>query len=255
MKSGSELDNVANAAASRYDALLASLEVLFQNAMSQKDWRSAKVRNELRLMAYEAASRWIGVEVDIVRHQLDLVAEVAAAMVDEAVGTRPSALSEVSKEHVEAIAASLEHALRLQIERDSASLSGALRDAALRDVLRGRGAGQRSGRTRGARRQEVTPGVEFTVPDRAGRRWSSTKMARTLWRQALVITGAETALVRMSEIGLSMAVVTHPDHTHEASGRRVALTETAAGEPWATIREEVFHPNTHAQLKPVLEAS
>lgn len=255
MKSGADLDYLAEVAMQRYGLLLTQFELALNNALASRDWKSTRARERLRNASYDMANTWLEAESAILSDLVTQTGEVAVRDVDEAVGVLMEPLSQLITGHLDAIRQDLEHALRLQIERDIATLSIALRDAALRSVLVGRGASVRASRSRGAQIGTAPSGVVFSVPDRAGRKWASTKMMRSLWRHALVLAGAEAALLRMEEIGLDLAVVTHPDRNHENSDRRVALAEGAAGEPWPVVREEVFHPNTHAQLAPVLEAS
>lgn len=253
MRSGADLDRLAEAAAGRYANLLISFELLLSQALAERDWRSTRARDALRRSAYDGAAKWLDIERGFISDEIEQAGEIAVNDVDEATGAAPEPLSGVMAGHLAALSQDLEHALRLQIERDTSLLVGTLRDAALRRALKGHGVPLRASRALGTLRDETLSGVVFTVPDRAGRRWASHKAVRTLWRQKLVLAGTESALLRMAETGLDLAVVTHPDRTHEGSGRRVALTEGAAGEPWPVVRDEVFHPNTHAQLAPVLE--
>lgn len=253
MKPGADLDRLAEAAAGRYANLLISFELLLSQALAERDWRSTRARDALRRVAYTQAGKWLETERGFIADEVEQAGEIAVNDVDEATSVSPDPLSAGISGHLAALSQDLEHALRLQIERDTSLLVGTLRDAALRRALKGHGVPLRASRALGALREETLSGVVFTVSDRAGRRWASHKAVRTLWRQALVLAGAESALLRMAETGLDLAVVTHPDRTHEGSGRRVALTEGAAGEPWPVVREAVFHPNTHARLAPVLE--
>ena len=254
MRSGADLDRLAEAAAARYQGLLTGFEAILARSLGGRDWRSSRARTALRRDAYDAAGVWLETERNLILDALDETAEVAVRAVENAVGTRGEPLSGAILDHIAALAQELEHNLRLQIERDSVALTAALRDATLRSVLRGRGARPRVSRAATAFRDDTLSSVVFAYSDRAGRRWASTKYVRTAWRQALVHAGAEAALLRISEIGLDLAVVTHPDAAHEGSGRRVALVDGAKGEPWGVLREEVFHPNTYARLAPVLEA-
>jgi hypothetical protein len=253
MRAGADLNRLADSAAARYQGLLTGFEGALAGALNGRDWRSGRARNSLRRAVYEAANVWLETERNLLVDALDETAEIAVRGVEDAIGSKMDPISSAILDHVAALAQELEHNLRLQIERDSVAVMGALRDAALRSVLRGRGASPRVGRSLGVIRDDTLSSVVFTHSDRAGRRWLSTKYIRTAWRQALVYAGAEAALLRMSEIGLDLAVVTHPDAAHEGSGRRVALVDGAKGEPWTLLREEVFHPNTHAGLAPVLE--
>jgi hypothetical protein len=254
MRSGTELDRLAESATGRYAKLLLNFELLLANALAGRDWHSARARAALRKASYGVAGDWLDTERSLIQEIVAETGEIAARDVDEATGAASSELPDEIQRHLEAISQDLEHNLRLQIERDTSLLVGLLRDAALRRALRGRGASLRASRSLGALRDETLSGVVFTVPDRAGRKWASHKLVRTLWRQALVLAGTETALLRMVETRLDLAEVIHPDRAHEGSGRRVALVDGAPGEPWMTVREVIFHPNTHAQLVPVLES-
>jgi hypothetical protein len=253
MRPGADLNRLADAAAARYQTLLAGFEGTLAGALGGRDWRSQRAKGLLRRAIYETANVWLDTERGLLIDALDETAEFAVRAVDEAAGVKIEPLSAGILAHVTALAQELEHGLRLQIERDSIAVMAALRDAALRSALKGRGVRPRAGRSLGSVGEETPHSVVFTHSDRAGRRWVSTKYVRTAWRQALVHAGAEAALLRMSEIGLDLAVVTHPDAGHEGTGRRVALVEGAKGEPWSLLRDEVFHPNTHAALAPVLE--
>lgn len=255
MRLGSDLDRVAEAAGSRYGMLLGNFEALLSRTLSGRDWRSTRGRDALRRSVYQLATSWLNIERNTIFDDLDETAEIAVRGVEEATGAPIEALSPAIMTHLSTLAQDVEHGLRLQIERDTSTVMGVLRDAALRSVLRGRGVPLRSGRTLGTLRDDALSGVVFTFADRAGRRWLSTKHVRTLWRRGMVMAGTEAALIRMSEIGLERAIVTHPDMGHENSGRYVALIDGAQGDPWPVVREEVFHPNTHARLAPVLETA
>lgn len=253
MKPGAELDRIAEAAATRYGMLLGSFEAALSRSLMTRDWRSTRARDGLRRAAYDLASAWLDQERNLIFDALDEAGEGAVHAVDEETGAPIEAPSSAIMAHLAALAQELELSLRLQVERDTATLIGVLRDAALRSVLREQGVPLRGARALGALRDDALSGVVFAFPDRAGRRWLSTKHVRTLWRRSLVLAGAEAALIRMSEIGYTQAMVIHPDRSHGNRGRVIALVDGAEGDPWHVVRDEVFQPNTYARLIPLME--
>ena len=154
---------------------------------------------------------------------------------------------------MEYLAESLDVQMRLQVERDVALLVDALRAVSLRERLqRGRGAAAINGRGWDVRNAALTR-LSFEFVDRSNRRWPSARHVRTLWRMYLVTAHSEAAIIRANEIGLDALQVSHPDQSHKSYGVELPVADDGFDEIWADLRKDVFHPNSHAWLSPVIE--
>jgi hypothetical protein len=94
---------------------------------------------------------------------------------------------------------------------------------------------------------------QFAFLDRAGRRWSSERFVRTIWRHALVLTWNETALLTMTDHKIAEAEIDHSDESYAKRGAIISLAEDAIGITWDQVRDDVFHPNSNAWLVPVIQ--
>ena len=55
-----------------------------------------------------------------------------------------------------------------------------------------------------------------------------------------------------SENAIPSAVIEHPDTSNNERGTIISLGEEATGITWDQVRDDVFHPNSNAWLKPVV---
>jgi len=220
---------------------------------------SDRTRSLLRRDAYALGRVYLEVEQGEIEDALRAAALAAQTdTIEEVGGPTSSELAEAVEEHVALLVDGLSQEMRLQVERDVSLMMGALRGMALRDALRASpGATTKRGRGEAAAaREEALEALTFQFTDRSNRRWPSPRHVRTLYRQALVLGWNETALLTAGELGLETLEITHPDASHGALGQLVAVAgETDGAISWEAAREEgIFHPQTHAWLRPVSQS-
>lgn len=250
---GEDLDRAADQAQARYTLLLDAFRGLFAAATANYVAPTQATLTELRNAAYAEAEAWLDAERQVVMDAVDEFGEIGARAVEREVGVSADPLSEDILDHLESLAEALDFQLRLQIERDVALLGDALLGMSLAARLgRGRGAAKIDPR-RGAARDVAMSRLTFEFIDRSNRRWPSARHVRTLWRLAMVTAHTEAAILRADEIGLDELVVSHPDRAHGYSGSVLPLSDADFDETWDAMKTEIFHPNSHAFLVPVVE--
>ena len=67
-----------------------------------------------------------------------------------------------------------------------------------------------------------------------------------------MLTWNETAALTMAARGVPSAVIEHPDTSNNERGTIISLGEETTGITWDQVRDDVFHPNSNAWLKPVV---
>lgn len=101
-----------------------------------------------------------------------------------------------------------------------------------------------------ARRDRVR-GLSFAYVDTAGRKWSSGRYVRTIARAFFVSAEVDASLAREIAAGRDLVRVRYPER-HKNDGLVLSISG-ASGEhsPIASVRDEIFHPNTMARLEAV----
>jgi hypothetical protein len=252
---GSRLTAAAERAGQRYAILLAALESVFTQHASSPQPGSQRAKRLALMAGYNLAEVYLGEEDELIRAGLAQEQEDATLVTLEAMNLEYEPAGDRVAEHVETIAQELENSLRVQLERDLASMTRGLRDMALRAQLMASARGVSRSSALNYLRSDGTARPQFVFQDRAGKRWPSPKLVRTVWRQALVFTWNETALLTMAERGVTEAVIEHPDPQHAENGVVISLAEGPGDLTWDQVREDVFHPNTNAWLEPKLSQS
>jgi len=256
------LTRAAEAAGYRYAAFLEALRSAFGRiSASTRAPGSERARNTLKREAYGLARVYLDAEREEIAGSIDATAFMGQTITEREAGVLPGLdLAGPIAAHAALLVDGLENELRLQVERDVALLIAALRGMALAGMLRGAsgaspGAARKRGRGEAAQgRQGALETLAFEFTDRSGRRWPSPRHVKILYRQALVLAWNEAALLAAASIGLDTLEVTHPDANHAASGLLVAVSAPAGPEAmsWDAMRAEgIFHPQTHAWLRPI----
>lgn len=249
-----------------YAILLTAFRGALGNALDTAQPASQQVREALRRELIALGQSWLDDEADTILAEVRASGYAAVRELDAAVRMAPELSPQTADDldneiqaHLERLAEDLDQALRLQIERDIALAMRCLRDASLTGALRARRNAAGHQRARGAAEtaRGALSALVFEFVDRSGRRWPSPRHVMVLWRHALILAWNETALLRAAQIGLRALQVDHPDASYGNRGVLVSTAdqdETFEGEdllPWLEVRQEVFHPNSVAWLRPV----
>lgn len=250
----SRLTGEAERASQRYALLLAGFAGIFaRHIQSGADPGSDRARRRAQADGYVLAETYLAEEGTHLRDAIAREREDATRATLTALNLPYEPAGEMAVAHSEAIATDLEFQLRVQLERDIASLTRGMRAAALRArlVARARAVPLRAALVTLAHSGDA-PAVQFHYEDRAGRRWPSHKLVRTIWRHALLLDWNETAMLVMAERGITQATIEHPDESHAERGTVISLTEEPTLITWNSVREDVFHPNSNTWLVPSL---
>lgn len=243
---GDRFTAAAERAAHRYSVFLMGLEGLYARHAATDQPGSALTRQRLAAQAYGLAETFLSQEIS----EIDRAVTQERDFAFHATVLAQTPPSDAIREHTQAIAADLEHNLRTQLERDIGAVAKALRSIELRAILIQTSRNIPRLVALDMVRQSGDAGVQFHYTDRAQRKWSSTKLVRTLYRHAFVLTWNETALLAMADWGFLGAVIQHPDASHGESGTVISLAEDLQGVSWEQVREDVFHPNSNAWVEP-----
>jgi hypothetical protein len=249
---GARLTAVAERAGERYGVLLGAFQGILRQFSSSPNPGSVSVRNRAKSRAYAYAEGYLETEVELISQAIEQELQNATVDTLHEIGTDYEDPSEAIAAHAASIGQDLEHAIRTQLERDVSSVGKGLRDLALRGQLVAKSRGIPTANALALLRDDVTKGHSFTFQDRASRHWPSQKFIRTLWRHALVLTWNETAALTMAARGVPSAVIEHPDTSNNERGTIISLGEETTGITWDQVRDDVFHPNSNAWLKPVV---
>lgn len=247
---GSRLTAAAERAGERYGILLNSFNAVFNQFAGNPNPGSPNNRKKATARAYTLAQGYLASELEFIDQTVQREMQDATTHTLDALGVPYEDPPELVFSHTESLVQELEHGIRTQLERDISLIGKGLRDISLRTNL--------VAKTRGITRANALAYLRtygplsqtFTFQDRAGRHWPSQKLIRTLWRHSLVLTWNETALMTMALRGVPSAIIEHPDESHRERGTIISLEEDPSGISWDQIRDEVFHPHTHAQLAP-----
>jgi hypothetical protein len=239
----------AQSAAERYSLVLGALSTIFTQALQGSEPGSPRTQKKVLAAAYQIAQTYINQETDQVFQAIEYEKNDAVRETLKDLNFEQREPDDAVNTHTEALSADLEKSLRVQLERDVASMLRGLRDMSLRASLKARASGISHRAALVALRQAGNSAPQFIYVDRASRNWSSEKYVKTVWRQILVLAWNESALLTMAD-WVDQAVINHPDAKHANQGDLISLKENTEGETWDTVKDTVFHPNSQVWITP-----
>jgi hypothetical protein len=247
----SHITGAAERSAGRYSLFLAALNNIYLQEIQKPHPGAAHTRKLATAKSLAVANTYLGSELGHLSQAIEAQRLDGVESTQHDMGLT-NLNTDAGAENAQAHFVDLENALRVQLERDIASMLRGLRNVALRAQISARARGITPHVALAQLREEgTTPTYNFQ--DRAGRRWPSEKMVRVFVRHALVQVWNETAMIEMSERGVTQAIIDHPDADFSERGQVIDLTENPGSDSliWADVKDEVFHPNTHAWLRPL----
>ena len=240
----------AEAAAQRYTVMLEAWRGLYANALSTARFGSEAHISDLLGQAYAIARRFLETEQVMIADASTRIASEAhrATLVSLSV-TDTQTLPERVTEHLGALADYLRSEIAIQIERDIATLRQSIGRTRLQIAL----ASRAKGVTEQSARLEIQFGgvgrIDFYFHDRRAQKWPSVKFIRAVWRQHLLASYNETALIDLADHGIQIAEIWHPSPSSHAHGMRIAMSASTALPTYEEVRNEVFHPNSDAIIQ------
>lgn len=239
----------AEAAAQRYGLMIEGWRAIFRNALSVQDFGTERAMNRARDEVYAIARTYLHSEGNIILERMTAVASEARRDALSSLGS--SASLELPVDASELVSATQQYLLNeiaIQIERDIAMFTMALRQAVLqiRLVAQVNGIGQQMAQLQyqAGNSQEL----HFFYHDRANKRWPSRKFVRAIWRQSLLSVFNEVMLLTLADHGFDHAEVQHLHEKAGVHGLKVAMGMSASLPSYGEIRIDVFHPNAEAIL-------
>lgn len=236
----------ADAAASRYESTLTGFRMIFADFLNSSKFGSQKHLREQISQAYYVGRSYLDDEIDRIREETDRFAHVALDVtLEQLKRERSDTLPDALSEHLNDSDSYLERELSIQIERDIATLSNAMRRTMLGVSMAARAHRIPSQAALIQYRISNPPEISFYFRDQANRQWPSKRFVRSLWRQHLLGIYNETVLMTLADHGIDRARVVHPDKNDVPE---VSIAPNSALPTYTDVRNHLFHPNSNAIL-------
>lgn len=244
------LTEAAEAAAQRYTLLTEAWRGLFATSISASDFGAPSLTSRAIDSAYALASQFLSDERQRIA---DLTFEIATEARQQAISDIRSndttELTEPALEHLRETQRYMSDELVAQVHRDIAQLRQGLQRVSLEVSLASRSRGISTRSALLEYRIGNSADLQFMFFDRQGRKWSSKKFIRAVWRHTLLSVYNEMILMSAADHGLSRVKVVHQDAKSDVHGTIVALGSNSEFVTYSEIRNEVFHPNANSVLK------
>lgn len=244
-----KLTELSEKAGDRYGLLVDGFRHIFNAAVQDPDFGSARVRRQAIDQAYAMARRYLASEEDSLYAAIENVVETAreSALSSLSVTTRedmPDALSALADETV--IYAKSE--ITAQIERDIALLRQNINQTGLyvASCARAQNISMRSALIQ--YRVGNSKELRFYFHDRTNRKWPSRKFIRSVWRHQMLSAYNDTIVHVAADHGLNEVVIDHPSPQSQVRGKIISLAYNTGHPHYSEIKAEIFHPNTDAIL-------
>lgn len=248
---GVSLNKIAERASHRYSEFLSSLKGIFSGALLSPNF-SPSLRERVVVEAYGKAVAFLEEEKKHIETDIVNVVNDSIDYADTELDLEEEEFSLAIQENIDTLVDSLDNLYRIQIERDINTLNNMLKSAYLRNAISARSSGvKNTGGISAAIARDALARASFEFLDKAGKRWPSDRYIKTIYRHSMVMTWNETMMIRASEVGETHLIIGHPDPEYVNLNQVISLNENPKNLIWADIKEDLFHPNTSAYLKPV----
>lgn len=239
----------ADAAAQRYELLVAGWRSIYSAALDNAQFGSARVLRDVTAQAYGIARVYLDSEAThIARASAEVAAEAVSAISQQLSVTTQDDSADAAGELLSASQTYLQREITIQVERDVAFLQNAVRKTAINVSLAARSQGIPARTALLQYRMGNAHELQFFFHDRMNRRYPSRKFVRSVWRDHLLSVYNETVLHMLADAGHTSAQVVTDDPNHSYSGMELSLTANSALPTYPEVRPEIFHPNADAVL-------
>lgn len=243
------LSHHANEAAARYGRLIDSWQSHFNTSLNDDDFgTSTHVARFIERVVGEA-HLFMEDEALIAKSVFTEIAKEAhhATLRDLSI-TPPDELPERVSDLMSASFDYYLAQLSAQLMRDVATIRNAAQRVALETFAssRSRGISQRSAMIEYRIGSHAV--LEFFFHDRAGRKWSSRKLVRSIYRHTLLSTYNESVMLTLVDNNLRRARVVHEDVNAQFHNMIISFGANSEAPIYSEIRDTVFHPNSNAIL-------
>jgi len=241
------LSERAEAAAARYERLLASYQVLYSRALSGGVFEYVGRIAETVAEAERKARIFLEEEKDWIAKDLYEIASEAQGRVQRKLTQKDAEeLTDAALEHLKLTQSFLTDELVAQLQRDIATLRRELQKATLDVRMMARANGISESEAAWRYRMDHDDLVLFHFLDRRSRKMPSRSFIRTIWRMSLLSAYNETVLFTLVDHGIDRAGVVRFEDGVEKQVDVISLSGDAPG--YAAVRDTYFHPNANAYL-------
>ena len=240
---------IAEAAAQRYNNAILSFKGAYDSALDRPDVFSQRAVEILSNDLYHVGEVYMRTETVLIENEVreTLLNARRDARSDLRIDIAEKETS-LSDAHLSAIQEHIRLEIATQLERDIQFVIKRYRQLALRVEIHRNATGWQYGASlTQVKMQEKA--LKHYFRDRAGRKIPSQRFVRMLWRQELIHGYMRAYILEMSAFGVKELKIWHPNQDHRAYGQIVSLVED--GQSFEDIKDDVFHPNTEALLKPI----
>jgi hypothetical protein len=243
------MTTMAEAAAIRYGLLLDGWKALYNRALDDPRFGAPVQLTELTDEAYAMARRYLGAEGVEMSDALEQIAREALTATHAELSVEDSdELPDDVDEHVSAFVEHLMSELKIQIERDIATLKKTLQQTILGVTLAASAQRLPLRTALIQHRIAANTDIKFGFTDRRSAKWPARRYIRTIWRHDLIALYNDVVLMTLADAGVDTAEVRHTDVEAETHGLKISIVDNTELPTLADIRDQTFHPNAEAVL-------
>jgi hypothetical protein len=239
----------AEAAAQRYELLVAAWRSLYQAALSDATFGSQRQFVQVINDATAMGQSYVSAEEKLIPAAAAKIAlEAQTATLQSLSSTKTSEQNGAAGEHVSASSDFLIEEIALQVTRDVAMLRQALRKAYITVSQNARAQNSTKAVALAHYRMGDVGNLNFVFTDRRHARWVSRIFIRTAWRKTLLTIYNETVLAVLADHGITQAMVVTDNPHSLANGTKISLIANTNLPTYAEIQDIIFQPNADAVL-------
>lgn len=246
----SSITAAADAAGTRYQALVDAWGTLYADSLNERDAGHLPAVTRAGERAYELARTYLEIERGHIEASIRASASEALSDASDDLGSASErTTTEAASELLSATEAYLLREIVIQVERDIAQLQQAVRQTFLQAQLTAQATGGTVRRALLEHQLASNQAPAFYFRDRRSSKWPSRLFVRTVWRQCLLSAYNETVLAILATAGIATAEVEHATAKAGVHGMIVAFGANTALPSYGEIRNDIFHPNAEARLR------
>lgn len=243
----------AEAASERYGDLVETWRGIYQSTLYSEGSEKPRAVNRVVQQAMEVARSYLARERgELYSGFYEVVLEARLATLGDLNSNARQELDHEMQTRLDETVEYVLHEITIQVERDIAMLGHALRSTVLNVQLAAQSRGLHYRSALIEYRIGNASELHFFFHDRRNQKWPSRKFVRSVVRHNLIAAYNETVLMTMATHGVGMAEVVHLDAKADVQGIEIALSSGSSLPTYAEIRNEIFHPNSDAWLRPKL---
>ena len=243
----------AETASQRYRVLVDNWRSVYKRVLLESDFGSTKQLKRVIDGAYASARSYLDEEYkEISKAFMEISLEARRAAISDLASSTAIDLTDRLSDHLIEAEDYLKREIAIQVERDIAFLRQSIRNTYLQVGLASKS--QNISVKSALMRHQIGNVTElhFFFHDRRNQKWPSQKFIRSVWRHSLLNLYNEMVLMTFAEHGVDVVQVDHMNKSAASHGMKVSMSPNSVYPTYFEIRNDVFHPNSDAILKGVV---